>query len=406
VTDTATEETKSLVRREEVSDDGEFANLLDTGKFEHLWRVAELFAATDLVPEHFRRKPANCFVATQMAVRLGVDPFMFMQHTFVVHGRPGMSAQLAIALVNARGPFDGPIRYDLDGEGPTRRCVASAKLRASGDVVSTEIKYALAEAEGWTEDKKKRDGTPIVSKWKTMTDRMLEYRSAAWLIRLYAPEVLIGMNTVDELEDITPETAEVFDTVASLPSGRVDLTPAGSAGNVARTGPAQTVKTEEQRQTVAAVDRAVTVRYATPEEVAAQVEDARQRAAADAGGSDDEVAAAAELEAPAEDERSEDGSGWKFPPSSYDDDWSDTAPEVSVARLRELVELAGTKLDAAGLTKLGDLAVEAVVDYWMKQATHSRDSFSNDARWGGLWARATRVRAWRDYAEKASKAAK
>ena len=176
-------------------DESEFANLLDTARFEHIWRVAQMFAKSKIVPSHFQNEPENCFIAVQMAVRLGVDPFMFMQKTYVVQGKPGMEAQLAIALVNSRGPFTGPIQWTMTGEGMSRSATAFAVHRTTGQRCECTVTMKIANDEGWLG----KSG----SKWKTMPDQMLRYRSAAWLARLYAPECLMGMETADELEDHT-----------------------------------------------------------------------------------------------------------------------------------------------------------------------------------------------------------
>lgn len=174
-------------------DESQFANLLDTARFNHIWRVAQMFAKSKIVPAHFQNEPENCFIAVQMAVRLGVDPFMFMQKTYIVQGKPGMEAQLAIALVNARGPFTGPIQWILEGEGTGRYATAFAIHKSTGQRCECTVSMEIAAAEGWLA----KGG----SKWKTMPDQMLRYRSAAWLARLYAPECLMGMETSDELED-------------------------------------------------------------------------------------------------------------------------------------------------------------------------------------------------------------
>jgi hypothetical protein len=194
-----------------VTDESQFANLLDTARFDHMYRVANIFAASDMVPQQFRQKPADCFIAIQMAVRLGVDPFMFMQKTYVVGGKPGMEAQLAIALVNARGPFKGSIQWKLEGEGMTRQATAYAHHKDTGELCECTVSMAIAQAEGWLG----KGG----SKWKTMPDQMLRYRSAAWLARLYAPECLMGMQTLDELEDIDAPAP----SIASLPVGRTSF---------------------------------------------------------------------------------------------------------------------------------------------------------------------------------------
>ncbi len=185
-----------------VHDDGEFAVLLDTGRFNQTWRVARLFAASKLVPIHFQGQTESVFVMLQMAFRLKVDPFMVLQNTYMVHGRPGLEAKLLIALVNARGPFTGPIQWRLEGEGANRQCTAYATHKVTGEVCEATVTWKMVTDEGWNKDAKARDGSIIKSKWNTMADLMFRYRSAAFLARLHCPEAILGLNTADELNDI------------------------------------------------------------------------------------------------------------------------------------------------------------------------------------------------------------
>jgi hypothetical protein len=188
-----------------VHDDSEYANLLDTGRFNHLYRVAGVFARSKLVPDHFRGSKDDCMVALQMAFRLAVDPMMFMQKCYIVHGRPGVEAQLKIGLANSRGPFTGPIQWRMSGEGKQKKCTAYATHKVTGELCEYPLDWETVEKEGWADKKG--------SKWLTMPDKMFRYRSASWLIDLYCPEVTLGLATVDELLDadqpidITPEIA-------------------------------------------------------------------------------------------------------------------------------------------------------------------------------------------------------
>jgi hypothetical protein len=68
---------------------------------------------------------------------------------------------------------------------------AFAKVAATGEEVSFTVSMATAKAEGWTANKK----------YQTLGPLMLRYRSATLLIRLYCPEVMMGMPGVDEIED-------------------------------------------------------------------------------------------------------------------------------------------------------------------------------------------------------------
>lgn len=165
-----------------------------------LYRLAQAYARSQIVPDQYRGKPDDCFIACQMAFRLRVDPMAYMQASYVVHGRPGLEAKFAIGLLNTSGLIRGRISYSDSGsiEKGDRQCVASAIDAATGEVVSATVTWKMVAAEGWN----KKAG----SKWVTMPDVMFRYRAAAFLIRTHYPEVLSGMPMVDEIEDSSPKS--------------------------------------------------------------------------------------------------------------------------------------------------------------------------------------------------------
>lgn len=176
---------------------------LDKGAFEHIQRIARMFAESDMVPTAFKGKLPDCAIAVQLAFRLDIDPFALIQRMYVVHGRPGIEAQVVIALVNRRGPFTGPIQWAFTGQtgAESRACTAFATVKATGERAEVTIDWKTVKAEGWLD----KPG----SKWRTMPDQMFRYRTATWLARLYCPDVIMGMHTADELADIAaiPTTA-------------------------------------------------------------------------------------------------------------------------------------------------------------------------------------------------------
>jgi hypothetical protein len=168
--------------------------------------LADLVSKSALIPEHFRGKPSDCFIALYRAHRLGCDPFGFMEQTYVVKGKLGYMGQLIIAVLNNSGKFSTPIAFEYS-DGPTIRaagkdrpdriCRATATLKASGAVVTTTVSLGMAVENGW-------DQTPTTGKqWHTLTDLRLAYRASTFLGRLYAPDVVLGMQATDELEDIS-----------------------------------------------------------------------------------------------------------------------------------------------------------------------------------------------------------
>ena len=166
--------------------------------FELAQRKARVYASSDLVPKRYQGNIANVIIAQNMAERLNADLLMVMQNLYVVHGTPAWSAKFLIATFNKCGDFS-KIRYRFVGERgkDSWGCIAYATELATGEeITGPEITMKLAKDEGWVS----KSG----SKWKTMPEKMLRYRAAAWMIDTVAPEISMGIMTADEAEDCGP----------------------------------------------------------------------------------------------------------------------------------------------------------------------------------------------------------
>lgn len=171
----------------------------DSAGFALMQRAAQLLAASTLVPQQFRGNIADCVIAIEMARRLGASPLAVMQNMYIVYGRPAWSSQFVIACLNASGRFS-PLRFEMRGAGPTRSCIAWVIDKTTGDrLEGAEVSIEMAKKEGWY-DRKSKDGSPA-SKWPTMPELMLRYRAASFFGRLYAPDIMMGMQTREELDD-------------------------------------------------------------------------------------------------------------------------------------------------------------------------------------------------------------
>lgn len=174
--------------------------------FESMQRIAKLFSKSSIAPKAYQGNVADCFIAVDMAMRMGANPLMVMQNLYIVHGSPAWSAQFLIATFNKSGRFSA-IRYEFQGEEGKDDwgCRAvTTEIATREKLVGPLITIGLAKKEGWHS----KQG----SKWQTMPEQMLRYRAAAWLVRAYAPEIAMGLHTADELEDRTI-------TVEAVPTG-------------------------------------------------------------------------------------------------------------------------------------------------------------------------------------------
>ena len=169
--------------------------------FALLQRMAHMFNASSLVPQAFQGEKnfGNCVIALNMAQRLNADPLMVMQNLYVVYGNPGWSSKFLIAMFNQCGRYES-IHYKETGKKgtDTQGIIAWAKEKSTGEIIEgPEVTIKVAKDEGWVN----KNG----SKWRTMPEQMLRYRAAAWFIRTTAPELSMGLQTVDELHDVGPK---------------------------------------------------------------------------------------------------------------------------------------------------------------------------------------------------------
>lgn len=171
------------------------AGFFDLQSFELIQRVSKAFAQSDLVPKQYQGNIANCMIAMDMAQRIGANPLMVMQNLYIVHGTPGWSSKFLIATINACGRYSS-LRYEWKGEPgkPDYGCRAWAVERETRERLDgIWVTWEMVKAEGWDS----KNG----SKWKTMPDQMFVYRSAAFWQRAYAPELGMGLQTAEDLQD-------------------------------------------------------------------------------------------------------------------------------------------------------------------------------------------------------------
>lgn len=182
---------------------GVFASL---DNFVNAQRMANVLAASSMVPKEFQGNVANCVIALELASRLGASPFMIMQNLDVIHGKPALRATFLIGTVNTCGRFM-PLSYEFRGNINSRDdddagCRAIGVERSSGLVLEgTWITWRMVKSEGWLS----KNG----SKWSTMPEQMFRYRAASFWTRAYAPDVMLGMQTAEEAREIVVEAEEV-----------------------------------------------------------------------------------------------------------------------------------------------------------------------------------------------------
>lgn len=161
--------------------------------FQLAYQMAKGLSQSTLVPQQFQNNPANCLIALEQSNRLNISPMAVMQNLYIVQGKPSFSSSFIIGLINASGKYDIELQFDEEEkDGKPHACTCWTELNGR-KVTGIKITMDMAEKEGWL----KKNG----SKWQTMPQVMLRYRSASFFARMNCPELSIGLYSKEELDD-------------------------------------------------------------------------------------------------------------------------------------------------------------------------------------------------------------
>lgn len=157
-------------------------------KFEIAKRVAHTLANSNLVPDAYRGRPNDCFVAINMGAELGMDPFTAIQSIAVIEGKPCLYGDGLIGVVRA-SPKCLWIKETITNDGKSATC----ETHRDGDPESISSTYAWADAV--------QAGIDNKFNWKKHPKRMLQMRARAYCLRDAYPDLLKGLGVVEERQD-------------------------------------------------------------------------------------------------------------------------------------------------------------------------------------------------------------
>lgn len=186
----------------------------DPAAFAHWQRVAFTFARSSLVPAHLRGEQhiADILIALDMARRMKLNPLQVLQSLYVVSGNAGWYTTFLSALALNDG-------WDLDYEVREIGEPISYQRKTSGGGEKATIPN-LGVRCLMTRDAKTKRGIEITShqaiaarwanneQWVHSTEHMLTNRATTFAIRRYAPGLLLGLKTQEELDDDRSEPSE------------------------------------------------------------------------------------------------------------------------------------------------------------------------------------------------------
>lgn len=164
--------------------------------FENMGQLLEfaklVSVSRNAIPPHLRENPGACLAVTIQALEWRFSPFAVANKSYEVNGRIAYESQLVHAVIEARAPLKTRLRCTYEGEGDDMVCVVTGHFRGEPDPVSYR-----SPPFGKINPK----NSPL---WRSDPQQQLWYfASRAWC-RRYAPDVLMGVFSKDELEDNPP----------------------------------------------------------------------------------------------------------------------------------------------------------------------------------------------------------
>lgn len=161
--------------------------------FELAQRICQCLVKANMLPKHFcgEQNFGNCMLALEIAQRAKLPVMEVFQNLYPVNGKTSWASQYLIARVNTSSRFSG-MRWDSENDGTEqwRMRAKSIDTRTGEELIGEWVSLQMARDENWG------------AKWKTMPGQMLRYRSAAFWVRVYAPDIAMGIPMQDEIEDL------------------------------------------------------------------------------------------------------------------------------------------------------------------------------------------------------------
>ena len=209
------------------------ALLMDGASMERLERIANLMASgKTTVPAHLRSSPGDCFAITLQSMQWGMNPFAVAQKTHLVNGTLGYEAQLVAAVINSSGAVKD--RFHFEWYGPWEKVIGKFVIKKGDKGEYRQPGWTLAEEEGcgvrvWAtlrgEDQPRTLEILLAQArvrnstlWADDPKQQLAYLAQKRWSRLYAPDVILGVYTPDEVAQPSETFMGMADLVGAPPA--------------------------------------------------------------------------------------------------------------------------------------------------------------------------------------------
>lgn len=156
--------------------------VIQAAEWEILTAQAKALVQSGFLPKAIDT-PQKAVAIIMLGRELGIAPWASMSSINVIQGKPSVSPQLMLALINRSGQLE-----DMLVDGDERQC--SVTMKRKGRAPHTES-FSIDEAR-----KMNVTGKPT---WQSIPGTMLKWRAVAACARVVFPDVILGLYTPDEM---------------------------------------------------------------------------------------------------------------------------------------------------------------------------------------------------------------
>lgn len=190
------------------------------------YRMAQAIAkAGDMLPRSYREKPGAVLLVMQWAKSRDVDVLTAIQTVSFIEGRPVIDATMQRALAQRAG-------YRVEITEASRESASVRVFRESDLLVLGSSTYTMEDA--------RTAGLAGKKNWQQNPEDMLVARATTRALKRCAPDVMLGLITQDEAEEV-----DTVSILASEPDGPAEDTTTAPAETPALTPAATEPDTED-----------------------------------------------------------------------------------------------------------------------------------------------------------------
>lgn len=184
---------------------------------ERVMAIAQTLArGVATVPKHLQGNVGDCLAIVMQSASWKLNPFAVAQKTFLIGGRLGYEAQLLNAVATSLRVIDGRFEYTYFGDW--------AKIAKKPIMKRSQNGYEVMTP-GWDENDEGGVGVTVTARlrgdpaprdlnlllqecwprnstlWAAKPRQQIAYLAVKQWMRLYAPDAILGVYTVDELQE-------------------------------------------------------------------------------------------------------------------------------------------------------------------------------------------------------------